>query len=105
MKHANRFFVNRHRLLALLMILTVVLVLVVLASMVKGMGYYLISLAVLLGIGVGVVLLLVRVVKRLPGGHEISDWWQQGVRQNGSRTAQLVVNVTERYKIGLSSDS
>jgi hypothetical protein len=77
MKNAIRVFVNRHRLLlALLMILTVVLVLVVLGSMVNGVGYYLIALAVLLGIGVGVFLLLVRVVERLPGGHDISDWWQ-----------------------------
>jgi hypothetical protein len=76
MKHAIRVFVNRHRVLALLMIVTVVLVSVVLASMVNGVGYYLISLAVLLGLGVAVFLLLVRVVKRLPGGHDISDWWQ-----------------------------
>jgi hypothetical protein len=76
MKHAIRVFVNRHRLLlALLMIVTVVLVLV-LASMVNGVGYYLISVAVLLGMGIGVGLLLVRVVKRFPGGHDISDWWQ-----------------------------
>jgi hypothetical protein len=76
MKHAIRVFVNRHRLLALLMIVTVVFVSVVVASMVNGVGYYLISLAVLLGMGVGIFLLLVRVVKRLPGGHDISDWWQ-----------------------------
>jgi hypothetical protein len=77
MMHAIRVFVNRHRLLlALLMILTVVLALVVLASMVNGVGYYLISLAALLGIGVGVGLLVVRVVKRLPGAHDISDWRQ-----------------------------
>jgi hypothetical protein len=76
MKPAIRVFVNRHRLLALLMIVTVVLGAVALAFIVNGVGYYLISLAVLLGLGVGVFLLLVRVVKRLPGGHDISDWWQ-----------------------------
>jgi hypothetical protein len=63
---ASRVFVNRYCLLALLMIVTVVFVSVVVASMVNGVGYYLISLAVLLGMGVGIFLLLVRVVKRLP---------------------------------------
>jgi hypothetical protein len=76
MKQAIRSFVNHHRPLALLMIVTVVLGAVALAFIVNGVGYYLISLAVLLGLGVGVFLLLVRVVKRLPGGHDISDWWQ-----------------------------
>jgi hypothetical protein len=66
MKRAIRVFVNRYCLLALLMIVTVVFVSVVVASMVNGVGYYLISLAVLLGMGVGIFLLLVRVVKRLP---------------------------------------
>jgi hypothetical protein len=66
MKRAIRVFVNRYCLLALLTIVTVVFVSVVVASMVNGVGYYLISLAVLLGMGVGIFLLLVRVVKRLP---------------------------------------
>ena len=66
MKRAIIVFVNRYCLLALLMIVTVVFVSVVVASMVNGVGYYLISLAVLLGMGVGIFLLLVRVVKRLP---------------------------------------
>jgi hypothetical protein len=51
MKPAIRVFVNRHRLLALLMIVTVVFVSVVVASIVNGVGYYLISLAILLGMG------------------------------------------------------
>ena len=67
MKHAIRVFVSRHRLLALLMIVTVVFVSVVAASMVNGVGYYLISLAVLLGMGVGIFLLLVRWSRDFPG--------------------------------------
>jgi hypothetical protein len=33
-------------------------------------------MAVLLGAGLVVLWLLVQLVKRLPGGHDISDWWQ-----------------------------
>jgi hypothetical protein len=49
---------------------------VVLAAAVGWVGTYLVPLAVLLVMGVVVLWLLVQLVKRLPGGHDISDWWQ-----------------------------
>ena len=39
-------------------------------------GTNLIPLAMLLGMGVVVLWLLVQLVKRLPGGRDLSDWWQ-----------------------------
>ena len=76
MSRANRGPVSRRRLLTLLAILAVVFALVVLASAVGWVGTYLVPLAVLLVMGVVVLWLLVQLVKRLTGGHDISDWWQ-----------------------------
>ena len=76
MSRANRGPVSRRRFLTLLAILAVVFALVVLAAAVGWVGTYLVPLAVLLVMGVVVLWLLVQLVKRLPGGHDISDWWQ-----------------------------
>jgi fatty acid desaturase len=76
MSRANRRPVSRRRFLTLLAILAVVFALVVLAAAVGWVGTYLVPLAVLLVMGVVVLWLLVQLVKRLPGGHDISDWWQ-----------------------------
>jgi fatty acid desaturase len=76
MSRANRRTVSRRRFLTLLAILAVVCALVVLAAAVGWVGTYLVPLAVLLVMGVVVLWLLVQLVKRLPGGHDISDWWQ-----------------------------
>jgi fatty acid desaturase len=76
MSRAYRRTVSRRRFLTLLAILAVVCALVVLAAAVGWVGTYLVPLAVLLVMGVVVLWLLVQLVKRLPGGHDISDWWQ-----------------------------
>jgi peptidoglycan/LPS O-acetylase OafA/YrhL len=76
MSRANRRPVYRRRFLTLLAILAVVFALVVLAAAVGWVGTYLVPLAVLLVMGVVVLWLLVQLVKRLPGGHDISDWWK-----------------------------
>jgi fatty acid desaturase len=76
MSRANRRPVSRRRFLTLLAILAVVFALVVLAAAVGWVGTYLVPLAVLLVMGVVVLWLLVQLVKRLPGGHDISDWWK-----------------------------
>lgn len=76
MSRANKRPVFRRRFLTLLAILAVVFALVVLAAAVGWVGTYLVPLAVLLVMGVVVLWLLVQLVKRLPGGHDISDWWK-----------------------------
>jgi hypothetical protein len=62
---------NRLLLLTLLAILVVICVFVSLAALVGWVGTYLLPVVVLLGMGVGVVFLLIQVVKRLPGGHDL----------------------------------
>ena len=59
------------------------LVVVVVAAIVVGPGRaidwvdtYLFPMAALLAVGLCVLLLLVRLTNRLPGGHDLSDWWQ-----------------------------
>ena len=66
---------RRRRWLALLVILVVGFALAIVAAVVGWVGY-LIPMAVLLGAGLVVLWVLVQLVKRLPGGHDISDWWQ-----------------------------
>ena len=75
MSRANRHPIAR-RWLALLAILLVVGFAFARVAAVVGWVGYLIPLAVLLGAGLVVLWLLVQLVKRLPGGHDISDWWQ-----------------------------
>ena len=76
MRNENRALVNRRSLLALLMILAGVIALTILATVVGWFNTYVVPLVVLLGVGVVVLWLLVQLVKKLPGGHDISDWWQ-----------------------------
>ena len=76
MTDENRALVNRRGLLVLLMILAGVIALTILAAMVGWVNTYVVPLAVLLVVGLVVVWLLVQLVKRLPGAHDISDWWQ-----------------------------
>jgi hypothetical protein len=52
------------------------LVTVAIVAAVVGWVGYLIPVAVLLGAGLVVLWLLVQLVNRLPGGHDISEWWQ-----------------------------
>jgi Na+/melibiose symporter-like transporter len=75
MRNENRALVNRRSLLALLMILAGVIALTILATMVGWFSTYVIPLAVLLVVAVVLFWLLMQLVK-LPGGHDISDWWQ-----------------------------
>jgi hypothetical protein len=74
MSRPNSHPISR-RWLALLSILVVGFALAIVAAVVGWVGY-LIPIAVLLGAGLVVLWLLVQLVKRLPGGHDISDWWQ-----------------------------
>jgi hypothetical protein len=76
MSRANRHPIARRRWLALLAILLVVGFAFARVAAVVGWVGYLIPLAVLLGAGLVVLWLLVQLVKRLPGAHDISDWWQ-----------------------------
>ena len=39
-------------------------------------GTYLVPVAAILTVGLCVLVLLVRLTKRLPKGHDLSDWWQ-----------------------------
>jgi hypothetical protein len=76
MRNENRALVNRRSLLALLMILAGIIALTILAAVVGWFSTYVVPLAMLLVVGVVVLWLLVQLVKKLPGGHDISDWWQ-----------------------------
>ena len=76
MSNENRALVNRRSLLALLMILAGVIALTILATVAGWFSTYVVPLVVLLGVGMVVLWLLVQLVKKLPGGHDISDWWQ-----------------------------
>ena len=77
MRNENRALVNRRSLLALLMILAGVIALTILATVVVGwFSTYVVPLAVLLVVAVVVLWLLMQLVKELPKGHDISDWWQ-----------------------------
>jgi fatty acid desaturase len=75
MRNENRALVNHRSLLALLMILAGVIALTILATMVGWFSTYVVPLAVLLVVAVVLFWLLMELVK-LPGGHDISDWWQ-----------------------------
>ena len=75
MRNENRALVNHRSLLALLMILGGFIALTILATMVGWFSTYVVPLAVLLVVAVVLFWLLVQLVK-LPGGHDISDWWQ-----------------------------
>ena len=75
MRNENRALVNHRSLLALLMILAGFIALTILATMVGWFSTYVVPLAMLLVVGVVMLWLLVQLVK-LPGGHDISDWWQ-----------------------------
>ena len=72
MSRPNSHPISRRRWLALLSIVVVGFALAIVAAVVRWVGY-LIPMAVLLGAGLWV---LVQLVKRLPEGHDISDWWQ-----------------------------
>jgi Flp pilus assembly protein TadB len=76
MRNENRALGNRRSLLALWMILAGVIALTILATVVGWFSTYVVPLAVLLGAGVVVLWLLVQLAKKLPGGYDISDWWQ-----------------------------
>jgi fatty acid desaturase len=77
MRNENRALVNRRSLLALLMILAGVIALTILATVVVGwFSTYVVPLAVLLVVAAVVLWLLMQLVKELPKGHDISDWWQ-----------------------------
>jgi membrane glycosyltransferase len=76
MRNENRALVNRRSLLALLMILAGVIALTILATVVGWFSTYMVPLAVLLVAAVVMLWLLVQLAKKLPGGHDISDWWQ-----------------------------
>jgi len=75
MRNENRALVNHRSLLALLMILGGFIALTILATMVGWFSTYVVPLAVLLVVAVVLFWLLMQLVK-LPGGHDISDWWQ-----------------------------
>jgi len=75
MSRPNNHPISRRRWLALLAILVVGFALAIVAAVVRWVGY-LIPMAVLLGAGLVVLWVLVQLVKRLPGGDDISDWWQ-----------------------------
>ena len=75
MRNEIRALVNRRSLLALLMILAGVIALTILATVVGWFSTYVVPLAMLLVVGVVMLWLLVQLVK-LPGGYDISDWWQ-----------------------------
>jgi len=75
MSRPNSHLISRRRWLALLAIVVVGFALAIVAA-VGGWVGYLIPMAVLLGAGLVVLWVLVQLVKRLPGGHDISDWWQ-----------------------------
>jgi Na+/melibiose symporter-like transporter len=76
MRNENRALLNRRSLLALLMILAGAIALTILATVVGWFSTYVVPLAVLLVAAVVVLWLLVQLIKKLPGGHDISDWWQ-----------------------------
>jgi amino acid permease len=76
MRNEIRALVNRRSLLTLLMILAGVIALTILATGVGWFSTYVIPLAVLLVVAVVVLWLLIQLVKELPGGNDISDWWQ-----------------------------
>jgi Na+/melibiose symporter-like transporter len=75
MRNENRALLNRRSLLALLMILAGVIALTILATVVGWFSTYVVPLAMLLVVAVVLLWLLAQLVK-LPGGHDISDWWQ-----------------------------
>ena len=75
MRNENRALVSRRSILALLMILASVIALTILATVVGWFSTYVVPLAMLLVVAVVLLWLLVQLVK-LPGGHDISDWWQ-----------------------------
>src|SRR5215204_2692518 len=72
MSRPNNHPISRRRWLVLLAILVVGFALAIVAAVVGWVGY-LIPMAVLLGAG---LVVLLQLVKRVPGGHDISDWWQ-----------------------------
>lgn len=39
-------------------------------------GTYVFPVAAILAVGLCVLVLLMRLTKKLPGGHDLSDWWQ-----------------------------
>jgi fatty acid desaturase len=67
---------NRRLLLTLLVILAAICVFMGLAAVVGWVGTYVFPVVLLISVGIGTFLLLTLVVKRLPRGHDISDWWQ-----------------------------
>jgi hypothetical protein len=75
-KRASGVAANRRLLLTLLAILAAICVFIGLAAVVGWVGTYVFPVVVLISVGIGIFLLLARVVKRLPGGHDISNWWQ-----------------------------
>jgi hypothetical protein len=58
---------NRRLLLTLL---------VILAAICGWVGTFVFPVVLLISVGIGTFLLLTLVVKRLPRGHDISNWWQ-----------------------------
>jgi hypothetical protein len=75
-KRASGMAANRRLLLTLLAILAAICVFIGLAAVVGWVGTYVFPVVVLISVGIGIFLLLARVVKRLPGGYDISNWWQ-----------------------------
>jgi hypothetical protein len=67
---------NRRLLLTLLAILAAICVFMGLAAVVGWVGTYVFPVVLLISVGIGTFLLLTLVVKRLPRGHDISNWWQ-----------------------------